>query len=360
MQLNPVYLYPNKVDVYTNVPGQWNAERYRRVYNRNVKIFRGVDNRLDIQVRNSDEKSIDISGYSLVFNLIGRDKQNLILSKDCDVNSLLTGKVYVTLTDTDLRSIESGFYQYSIVKEIRIPASGGNYTVSSRTPLYIDSQYGALATIEVLGDLQGTPIDSLAITSFSEINPGTTGNIGQPYFYSSHIDANYYTSNSYSNHTFVFYTTDYSGSIEIQGSLSDSSDPKDWAVLDIVNISSNPITYHNVVGKWKWFRTKSLGSKGSNALFVVGQTTIGTYTVDLDEGGTRYNAGDQILISGALVGGVSGANDIIVTVTRVNAYGQIQPAGFTWVGLSAIGFRTYVIAGSSPLASGRVDKVLYR
>jgi hypothetical protein len=56
MQFNPVYLYPNKVDVFTTPSDIWSTERYRRVYNRNLKIFRGVDNRIDIQVRNSDKK----------------------------------------------------------------------------------------------------------------------------------------------------------------------------------------------------------------------------------------------------------------------------------------------------------------
>jgi hypothetical protein len=69
MQLNSVYLYPNKVDVFTNL-GAWKTERYRRVYNRNLKIYRSVDNRIDFQVRNSDEKATSIENYYIVFKLI--------------------------------------------------------------------------------------------------------------------------------------------------------------------------------------------------------------------------------------------------------------------------------------------------
>ena len=56
MHLISVYLYQNKIDVFTNAATAWQTERYRRVYNRNIKIYRGVDNRIDIQVRNSDQK----------------------------------------------------------------------------------------------------------------------------------------------------------------------------------------------------------------------------------------------------------------------------------------------------------------
>ena len=66
MQFNPVYLYSNKLDVFTSPSDSWSIERYRRVYNRNLKIFRGVDNRIDIQVRNSDQKASNIIGQYII------------------------------------------------------------------------------------------------------------------------------------------------------------------------------------------------------------------------------------------------------------------------------------------------------
>ena len=76
MQLISVYLYPNKIDVFTNASAAWQTKRYRRVYNRNIKIYRGVDNRIDLQVRNSDEKAADTTGSTLVFNLVERETQS--------------------------------------------------------------------------------------------------------------------------------------------------------------------------------------------------------------------------------------------------------------------------------------------
>ena len=119
MQINSLYLYPNYLDVYTNSPGSWTTERYRRVYNRNLKIYRSVDNRIDLQVRNSDQKPQNISNYHLVFNILTREGDDLLLSKDCTSVSGTGGRVYVSLSEEDLYNIENGFYNYSIVRETR-------------------------------------------------------------------------------------------------------------------------------------------------------------------------------------------------------------------------------------------------
>ena len=64
MQLNPSYLYSNRVDVYTNL-GTWTTARYRKVYQRNLKLYRGVDNRLDFQIKNGDERPQPISNLTV-------------------------------------------------------------------------------------------------------------------------------------------------------------------------------------------------------------------------------------------------------------------------------------------------------
>jgi hypothetical protein len=78
MQLNSTYLYPNVVDVFLNLSATWQAERYRNVYNRNVKIYRGGDNRIDIQMKNSDQKAIPITtGYIPVFVLVNAEQEQV-------------------------------------------------------------------------------------------------------------------------------------------------------------------------------------------------------------------------------------------------------------------------------------------
>jgi hypothetical protein len=357
MQLNSVYLYPNRVDAFTNL-GIWETGRYRRVYNRNVKIYRSVDNRIDFQVRNSDEKSIAIESIALVFTLIEPETQKLVLQKDCTIVNAATGKAYVILTETESRELEQGFYKYSLVGETRETIDADEYRVTNQTPLYIDAQYGVLSTIEVSGEVFGLLKDSLVVDKFSYINPATTGNIGVPYYTSSIIDAKpeYITGNSL--HTFQLYLTDYSGDVVIQGSLSEGGSPHIWADIESRQYENATVAYINVTGKYNFLRVKYLPTTpAGTASFTIQQTILGYYVVNTSVPGVGYSVNDIITIKGSNLGGESPGNDLTITVTGVDSVGAIT--NITNTGVSYNGVKTFNLAASIP-ASGTVDKILYR
>ena len=257
MQLIPVYLYPNKLDVFTNLPAAWSTERYRKVYNRNIKVFRGVDNRVDLQVRNTDEKKQDITGSTLVFHLVSRETQELLIQKDCvvlDDSSTVRGQVYVMLSETEVNLLEPGFYQYSVTKELRTQLDNNTHTVTNRTPLYIDSQYGTIATIEISDGIKGEPVDSVLITAFNKHQP--FGENFTKYYVSSIIDANPKVITPQSLHTFQLNMNSYFGDVVFQGSLSDGGNPNIWVDLDTITVLGSTILYKNITGKYNWFRVK--------------------------------------------------------------------------------------------------------
>jgi len=369
MQLNPVYLYPNKIDVFTNALASWKTERYRRVYNRNLKVYRGVDNRIDLQVRNSDEKAADITGSVLVFNIVGRETRDLVVQKDCMTVANSSGKVYVTLGESDLATLDPGMYNYSVIQEIR-QVEGDGYRVSSRTPLYTDAQYGASGTLEISNDVAGEIHDSLEITKFNYINPWVTGYDNPAYSVSSIIDTRHYLETPQSLHTLAIYSTNYSGKVLIQGSLDESAVPGEssWVNIPDSSISpggnnfeilNTPLVYKNVTGKWVWLRLYFGSNKGFYASFTVQQTTLGNYIVDIDNGGQGYSTGDQIVINGRSLGGTSPTNDLFLTVTSTTGIGGI--AQVNWTGVSPIGYRTYFVTPAMlPTTGGRIDKLLYR
>ena len=246
MQSISVYLYPNKLDVFTSSLATWQPERYQRVYNRNLKIYRGVDNRIDVQVRNSDQKKENIDNSSMVFNLIGATTQNLILQKNCVIVNAATGRAYVTLTESELLGLEEGYYKYSIHQIIN----------GSKTPLYIDAQYGALSILEISGDIAGSVQPVLEVTKFAYYNPATTGYQDAKYYISSLIEGRADLSTPASLHTFQMYFTDFTGNVIIQGSLSESSTPATWADLDSIDYTNATTDYRNITGKYNWFRIK--------------------------------------------------------------------------------------------------------
>ena len=374
MQLNSVYLYPNKIDVFTNALASWKTERYSRVYNRNLKVYRGVDNKVDLQVRNSDEKSADITGSVLVFNIYSRDAKDLVLQRDCVADTAATGKVHVILTQDDLLYIESGFYNYAVFQEVRTNVDTDHpelgYRVTSRTPMYVDSQYGVRATMEIIGDVLVDPVESVVINKFNYTNPIPLGYNAAPYKVSSIIDAQPQLENAQSLHTFSFYCSQFHGKIVIQGSLDESSTPAagkwvnipDSAIFPGTNNfdpAGTPVSYKNVIGKWNWFRIYQTAHQGSSAIFTIQQTTIGNYVVNIDYGGANYSVGERVFIDGVQIGGVSGVNDLLITVTEVNAQGAILDVHYS--GSSAISYKTWVIdAYKDANSGGTLDKVLYR
>jgi len=363
MQLNPVYLYPNRIVAYTT--SSWTNERFRKVYNRNIKIYRSTDNQLEFQVKNGDQKAANILGTTVVFNLFNHETQTLLLSKDCETLSNISGSVRVIISETEILDLEPGLYSYSIVQEVRDYDDNENYVVINKKLLYIDDHFGATSTIEVAGDVNGGLRPTLIVKEFSYTNPTTVGEVEPLFFTSSIIDARPRVSNPQSLHTFQFYFSDFEGSVTIQGSISEGGAPKEWVDIPTSNIispeSNSSVIYRNVVGKWNWFRVKQTGHKGNSASFVINRNAEpdGTYDVSIRNAGTNYRIGEVLVIGGRRLGGSDGINDLIITVTEISENGSIVDISFTGTPAILPNFRTYVLEPVVP-PKGSLDKILYR
>lgn len=366
MQNISVYLYPNKIDAYTNPVDSLTSERYRRVYNRNLKVFRSVDNRIDLQLRNFDQKSLTISN-PLVFTMFNQSTGEILLQKDftlvADDNTLnLKGRAYVTLTSSEMNDIEEGSYHYSVTQEVRSDIEGTTeYSVSSNSVLYIDSQYGGVAIIEVAGDALGTASNSLVVNKFSYVNPAAVGSENPLYYLSSLIDARPKLSTPNTLHTLQFYFSNFTGEVTIQGSLDDQgAQSSNWSdLLVFTPTNANGAEYKNVTGRYSWLRVKyKPSSRSGTASFVISQTILGDYQVGIRTDGAGYKVGDQIVFAGNKLGGETPTHDLTITVTLVDEYGKIK--GITWTGLSYNGVKTFVLDGVVLNGGGVIDKVLYR
>jgi hypothetical protein len=187
-----------------------------------------------------------------------------VLSKDCTTASASGGKVYVTLTKEELLNLESGFYNYSIVQEVRETINSTEYRVTARTPMFQDAQYGAIGTVEVSGDVLGETEESIEVTKFEYINPASTGQTEPKYYTSSLIDALGHTQTASSLHTFQIYSTNYTGTVKIQGSLSEGGTPHVWTDIGPpIVLSGASQTYRNVTGKYNFFRIRHFPTTGT-------------------------------------------------------------------------------------------------
>lgn len=326
------------------------------MYNRNLKIYRGVDNRLEFRVKNSDQKPQPVTGKFFVFNLMSRDTKSLSLRQDCVIDDGPSGKISVTIPSALLDYLEPGFYEFSLVYEVRVPADAGSYVVTEKGPTYIDSQYGAVAVVEIIDNVEGEPLPSHKVSEFKRyVQPWHD----EDYFESGLIYSNSQLVTANSIHTFQFYFTNYTGRVTIQGSIDEGSDPQIWSDLKTIQYLGADKEYENLVGKYNFFRIRHMPYAADVVgSFQVGLTILGEYQVAVVNGGRGYAVGNSILIKGSRLGGEQNTNDLTITVLGVDPNGAVT--SITWQGRSYNGVTQYTISNETLTSSGKFDKILYR
>lgn len=355
MQLSSIYLYPNRINLYTNLDS-WLSERNRSVYNRNLKIYRGVDNRLEFRVKNSDQKPQDVTGQFFVFTLMSRDTDKVAVRKDCQAESAEEGKIFVVLSKAELEGLDAGYYEHSIAVESRTMLNDDEYTVTLSSPTYVDSQYGVMGVSEILDDLQGEPTPPTVIREFKRyVEPWHDEEYydsGIMYTGSQLVEAN-------SLHTLQFFFSNYTGKVSVQGSIDEGGNPQTWSDIKTIEYIGAGAEYLNVVGKFNFLRVRhrpyTADLVGS---FQIDLTITGEYQVTVLEAGLNYQVGNTILIKGNRLGGEQGSNDLTITVDGVDVNGGIT--SISWQGRSYNGVTRYIISNETIQTSGTLDKIIYR
>jgi len=141
MQQIQSYLYPNIVEVQFLDPSIFTT-RNRVVYNRPIKIYQGIDNPLQIVVRNQDQKAIDVTGYAVQVDIQDPLSQTSVESLAVTIIDAARGLGTVTVPRDLTNALEQRFYKI-VVKIVHLADN-------IERPLYIDSNYGAALDLQVL------------------------------------------------------------------------------------------------------------------------------------------------------------------------------------------------------------------
>ena len=229
--------------------------RNSKVYDRMIKVFRGVSNPITFTFKNEDQKAQTITSKTYEFNLIDTESKKSVLTRNLTVlddGSTVTtkGQASVTLSDGDLISLDAKFYNYSI-REIK--------SDNSREVTYSDTGYNAAGTLEIMAGAYPEFVASVEPTfvAMSNSTRKTSGNVfarpGQ--------------NNNTALHTAAVYWSGYTGNFKIQGTLSTSPGVADWYTIENVDLSDQSgITYYNFNGVWENVRfthDRASGNTGS-------------------------------------------------------------------------------------------------
>ena len=248
MQNLPVYLYNYKLDVTLDLDATVRGVN-QVMYQRDLKIQKGIKNQVRVQFKNSDQKNVRIyNTQTFVFSLFDAVNRRLLIEKELEVLDAATtatkGLALLTLNESDTLDLDRTSYQYSV----RLRDSDGTYT-----PAYANTYYGMAGTMHLGQDIYPVLQDSTAISSFVS----TFNDDIQLY---EHKSGNIYASPEYNGntalHTVAYYMTGYKGTVYLQATLDNSpGNSGNYSTIATRTYTGNTsIDYVNFNGVYSYIR----------------------------------------------------------------------------------------------------------
>lgn len=256
MQKISSYLYPNRVQLLADLAGF--TTEYTNVYQRTVKIYNGIDNTIEFDIKNADQKRIDLSTLSNI-ELNVMDSQGKELSSSPYTISPLDqtthkGLSTVTIPQEDLVELQDQYLRYSVTA-----IKDGNDVI-----LYGDSRFGAVGTIELVGSAMPVLRDDRVYKEFSaEIDIQ-----GLPIGKSSAIPTTFYEAEKTTTLDFAIDYTGFKGVIWIEGTTQSTITTEAFKpevriheFPELTVATSGTFTITMDIGEYKYFRVRYHNSK---------------------------------------------------------------------------------------------------
>jgi len=363
MQKISSYLYPNRIVLLADLAG-FNVE-FTNVYQRNVKIYNGIDNTIEFDIKNADQKRIDLTSISQIkLNVMDASGYELTNSPYDVTPTALKGIASVTIPQDDLADLDNQYLKYSVSA-----IKNGKDVL-----LYADARFGAVGTIELVGNAMPNIRPEKTYNTFTaEIDLK-----GVPIYHSSAIPCKFYEAVPTEYLSFDIYVTNFAGSIWLDATTNSTINLQAFQSagkpFGAWNQSSADGLYTGVipfgsnipVGNYEYFRVsyQSPSVNGVGASFDIRQSgTI--YTVAIHNSGTGYTVGSIIKVPGSQLGGIDGINDLIITVTAVDGVSSTAPSSYTissiahvtWIG-TAVDNGNFYPALTGANFSGTIDKII--
>lgn len=234
MQNLPVYLYQNILNVILDLdPTVFGVNNV--MYQRDLKVQKGLKNSIRVQFKNSDQKRIRVySTETYVFSMFDAINQRLLIEKQLEIidqgTTSTKGLAVLTLNESDTLDLDKSSYTYSIKKL----ESDNSYT-----PTYSNTYYGINGTLYLSDDVYPVLQPSTEISNFPYSFNASTN----LYEYKSRaIYAEPQYNGNTALHTAAIYMTGFKGSLKIMGTLNNN--PNDTAYYATLNT----ITYSGYTG----------------------------------------------------------------------------------------------------------------
>ena len=256
MQNLPIYLYQNNFDVILDLDTTIQGVN-RVMYQHDLKVQKGIKNKVRVQFKNSDQKriSIDSSG-TYVFTMFDAISQRQILQKELSVLDTGTtstrGLALLTLTESDTIDLDSSSYSFNI----KVQDSDGTYL-----PAYANTYYGMVGTLYLNNDINPVLQPSQEVSEFQKsFNPDTAlwEHKSRPIYAYPEFKSNT------ALHTIAYYMKNFKGTVYLQASLNNQPDYlNNFANLEVRTYDGfSGIDYINFNGVYSYINVMFVPAEG--------------------------------------------------------------------------------------------------
>lgn len=231
MKLIPRYLVNNRTVLVSNEAGF--VTEYVKVYQRDLPVYKGIDNTLEFQLKNADHKPVSLANKTMKFRAYDENNR-LVIEHDGEVVVANKGLFKVVITENDTLNLKQQYLKYTI------------YSVDSndnKELTYADEQSNTSGTIYLSAETFPGPISTYSVSSFSEDND---------VWYSESITAEPAINGNEALHTAAFYTNNYVGTITVQATLENQiTGTTTWADITSVTFTGTeteptPVNFNGV------------------------------------------------------------------------------------------------------------------
>jgi hypothetical protein len=367
MQKIQFYLVPNKITVTTDRVG-FNTE-YRQVYQRQLKLYKGIDNTIQLEVRNSEQRKETVVGKTAIVKFFDAEHKNLFTATADAIPSQI-GQMTLTIHGDTIASVDP--------QMLRMAAYLTDGTTQS--PIYIDGQFELFGNVQLMDGYNdkkgfGEIVDIAKVFNYEQDRDEYTSEM---------VQFGNYINNDYSTQLDSAVTgtveieivpnteTPYIGFVKVYATNDKSTAfGTTWKLIDSVEVTAGATSVTHIIDNTGYRYLRFSFPKNANtdmAKFNISKTGT-TYAVEeIVFGGTQYEVGDKIRIPGSSLGGSSPSNDLTLTVTLVEGpvMGSLPSYTQRIAGVSIMGIastdtadRTFEnVAGQG--FTGLLDKIVVR
>ena len=222
------YLYRQVVTLIKNADLGIYKEN-QQVYAKPLQLYKGVDNKLQLVIRDSEQKPVNLTGCHVQFNLTDTTTSELVFSRNLQVIYNLKGVASCTLENNLLIGISAGLYNYSVMV---ISAENEQQVV------YGDDNYQAQGKARISASIYGQLVPSVKPTILAYHNNSDT------HYHTVAFTDVIQTADRVKGRavlqTVQYNCTDFTGTIEVQVTLNanPSNTLSNWGTVETMPVDS--------------------------------------------------------------------------------------------------------------------------